>query len=48
MFRYLRIEWKMTRWAKREVPPLFGFYVFAAASGARVRSATAAAATAVA
>jgi hypothetical protein len=46
--RYLRIEWKMTRWAKREIPPLFGFYVFSEASGARVHSATATAAAAVA
>jgi hypothetical protein len=39
--RYLRIEWKMSRWAKREITPLFGFYVFAEASGARVRGAAA-------
>jgi hypothetical protein len=37
--RYLRIEWKMSRWAKRESSPLFGFYVFAEGSGARVRNA---------
>jgi hypothetical protein len=23
---YLRIEWKMSRWGKREIAPLFGFY----------------------
>jgi hypothetical protein len=39
--RYLRVEWKMSRWDKREITPLFGFHVFAEASGARVRGATA-------
>ena len=39
--RYLRVEWKMSRWAMREITPLFGFYVFAEASGARVRGAAA-------
>jgi hypothetical protein len=39
--RFLRVEWKMSRWARREITPLFGFYVFAEASGARVRCATA-------
>ena len=38
--RYLRIEWKMSRWAMREITPLFGFYVLAEGSGARVRNAT--------
>jgi hypothetical protein len=46
--RYLRIEWKMSRWAKREITPLFGFYVFAEGSGARVRGANAITAAAVA
>ena len=46
--RYLRVEWKMSRWAKREVTPLFGFYVFTEASGTRARGATAIAAAAVA
>jgi hypothetical protein len=45
--RYLRVEWKMSRWAAREITPLFGFYVFAEASGARVRGATAITATIV-
>ena len=44
--RYLRIEWKVSRWAKGEITPLFGFYVFAEGSGARVRAATAIAAAA--
>jgi hypothetical protein len=43
--RYLRVEWKMTRWARCEVTPLFGFYVFVEASGARVRGGTAVSAT---
>ena len=46
--RYLRIEWKVSRWAKGEITPLFGFYVFAEGSGARVRGATAIAAAALA
>ena len=46
--RYLRIEWKMSRWGKGEITPLFGFYVVAEGSGARVRAATAIAATALA
>jgi hypothetical protein len=37
--RSLRVEWKMSRWAKREITPLFGFYVFADPSGARVHGA---------
>lgn len=46
--RYLRIEWKMSRWAKREITPLFGFYVFAETSGARMLGFTDVAAVAVA
>jgi hypothetical protein len=45
--RYLRIEWKMSRWGKGEITPLFGFYVVAERSGARVRGATAIAAAAL-
>ncbi len=39
--RYLRVEWKMSLWARLEITPLFGYHVFAEASGARVRAATA-------
>jgi hypothetical protein len=39
--RYLRIEWKMSRWSKREKMPMFGFYVFVEESGARVSVAVA-------
>ena len=40
--RYIRTEWKMSRWGKGDQIPLFGFYVFAEESGARVSVATAA------
>jgi hypothetical protein len=39
--RYLRIHWKMSRWSKRESMPMFGFYVYAEESGARVSVAVA-------
>ena len=39
--RYLRIQWKMSRWSKREALPMFGFYVYAEESGARVSAAVA-------
>jgi hypothetical protein len=31
----VRVQWKMKRWSKREVTPMFGFYVYAEESGAR-------------
>ena len=34
--RFLRVHWKMSRWSKRESMPMFGFYVYAEESGARV------------
>ena len=39
--RALRVNWKMNRWAKGDPLPLFGFYVFAEESGARVSAAVA-------
>jgi len=39
--RFLRAEWKMSRWSKRESRPMFGFYVFAEESGVRVSAAVA-------
>lgn len=42
--RYLRVQWKMTRWARGEPTPLFEFYVDAEPSGARMPNASAAAA----
>ncbi len=37
--RFVRVQWKMSRWSKREVTPMFGFSVFAEESGARMRMA---------
>ena len=34
--RYVRVQWKMSRWSKREVTPMFGFYLYAEESGARM------------
>src|SRR5579871_3014320 len=34
--RFLRVQWKMKRWSKRDSRPMFGFYVFAEESGCRV------------
>ncbi len=39
--RFVRIHWKMSRWSKRESMPMFGFYVYAEESGARVSVAVA-------
>jgi hypothetical protein len=39
--KYLRVQWKMSRWSKREKMPMFGFYVFVEESGARVSVAVA-------
>lgn len=39
--KYLRVQWKMSRWSKREKIPMFGFYVFVEESGARVSVAVA-------
>ena len=39
--RFVRVQWKMSRWSKRETMPMFGFYVYAEESGARVSAAVA-------
>lgn len=39
--RFVRAQWKMSRWSKRENLPMFGFYLYAEESGARVRVAVA-------
>ena len=39
--RFVRVQWKMSRWSKRENMPMFGFYVYAEESGARVSVAVA-------
>jgi hypothetical protein len=36
--RYLRVEWKMSRWGRSSSDPLFGFSVFADESGARLKA----------
>jgi len=38
---YVRVQWKMSRWTKAEAMPMFGFYVYAEESGARVSAAVA-------
>lgn len=39
--RFIRVQWKMSRWNKREHMPMFGFYVYAEESGSRVSAAVA-------
>jgi hypothetical protein len=39
--RFVRAQWKMSRWSKRESLPMFGFYLYAEESGARVSVAVA-------
>jgi len=39
--RFVHVRWKMSRWSKRENMPMFGFYVYAEESGARVSVAVA-------
>ena len=39
--QYLRVHWKVSRWGRKNAVPMFGFYVFVEASGARIRAAVA-------
>lgn len=39
--KYIRAEWKMSRWGKNDRIPLFEFYIFAEKSGSRVSAAVA-------
>ena len=39
--KYVRAQWKMSRWKKGSLAPLFEFYVDAERSGTRIRTATA-------
>ena len=39
--KFLRVQWTMSRWSKRESLPMFGFYVYAEESGTRVSVAVA-------
>lgn len=40
--RYVRVDWKVSRWGRGEQTPLFGFYVFAQAAAARSAASSAA------
>jgi hypothetical protein len=37
--RYLRVQWKMSKWSRQEFTPMFGFYLYSEESGARVGAA---------
>lgn len=37
--RFVQVKWKMSRWCKGETTPMFGFYLYAEESGARVGAA---------
>jgi len=37
----VRVQWKMSRWTRGDSMPMFGFYVYAEESGARVSAAVA-------
>lgn len=37
--QFVRVHWKMSRWSKREVTPMFGFYLYSEESGARMGTA---------
>jgi hypothetical protein len=39
--RFVRVQWKMSRWKNSEALPLVGFFVYAEESGARVSAAVA-------
>ena len=39
--RFVRVTWRMSRWSKGEVLPMFGFYVYAEESGSRISAAVA-------
>ncbi len=39
--RFAKVTWKMSRWSRGEVMPMFGFYVYAEESGARISAAVA-------
>ena len=38
---FVRVQWKMSRWSRGETTPMFGFYVYAEESGARISAAVA-------
>jgi hypothetical protein len=38
---FVRVQWRMSRWSRGETTPMFGFYVYAEESGARISAAVA-------
>ena len=34
--RFVRVQWKMSRWSRQEFTPMCGFYLYSEESGARV------------
>jgi hypothetical protein len=38
---FVRVHWRMSRWSRGETTPMFGFYVYAEESGARISTAVA-------
>ncbi len=39
--RFVRGQWKVSRWSKSDAMPMFGFYLYAEESGSRVTAAVA-------
>jgi hypothetical protein len=39
--RFVRVNWKMSRWSRADAMPMFGFYVYAEESGSRISAAVA-------
>jgi hypothetical protein len=39
--RFARVTWRMSRWSRQDSLPMFGFYVYAEESGARISAAVA-------
>lgn len=39
--RFVRVHWNMSRWSRGEATPMFGFFVYAEESGARISAAVA-------
>jgi hypothetical protein len=37
--RFLRVQWKMSTWSRQDMSPMFGFYLYAEESGARMNAA---------
>ena len=39
--RFVRVQWKMSKWSRQEFTPMCGFYLYTEESGARVGAAVA-------